>query len=65
MSTVERAMNAQIKRANKVGARFAMFVGKDELAAGRFGLKDLASGDQEELDEAGLIARVKDGHGDA
>jgi histidyl-tRNA synthetase len=65
MAMVERAMNAQMKRANKVGARFAMFVGKDEIAAGRYGLKDLVSGDQEELDEASLIARVKDDHGDA
>jgi histidyl-tRNA synthetase len=65
MATVERAMNAQMKRANKVGARFALFVGKDEIAAGRYGLKDLGSGDQQQLDEASLIARVKDGHGDA
>jgi len=59
MSTVERPMNAQLKRANKVGARFAVFIGKDEIAAGLLGLKDLTRGDQEQLDEAGLIDRVK------
>lgn len=61
MPTVERAMNAQMKRANKVGARFAVFVGRDEIARGLYGLKDLRSGDQEDVDEAGLVARVKDG----
>jgi histidyl-tRNA synthetase len=59
MSTVERPMNAQLKRANKVNARFAVFIGKDEIAQGLFGLKDLTSGQQQQLDEAGLIGRVK------
>jgi histidyl-tRNA synthetase len=53
----ERAMGAQLKRADRAGARFALFVGQDELARGRYGLKDLGSGEQTELDEAGVIAR--------
>ena len=44
----DRKMNAQMKRATKRGARFALFVGESELAAGRFGLKNLESGDQVE-----------------
>lgn len=59
MSTVERAMNAQLKRAAKAGARFAVFIGKDEIESGRYGVKDLSSGEQQELDETDLIARVK------
>ncbi len=43
---LERPLGAQMKRAGRSGARFALFVGKDELAAGRFGFKDLASGEQ-------------------
>ena len=35
------------------------FVGKDELDSGRYGLKDLRSGKQEQIDEAGLVARLR------
>jgi histidyl-tRNA synthetase len=58
---VERPMGAQLKRAERVGARYALFVGGSELASGRYGLKDLASGEQVSLDEAGLLARLKEG----
>jgi len=60
MPLVERPMGAQLKRANRAGARYALFVGKDEIASGRFGLKDLATGDQVTLDERGILARLED-----
>jgi histidyl-tRNA synthetase len=58
MPLIDRPMGAQIKRAGRMGARFALFVGKDELAAGRFGLKNLATGEQTTVDESGLLARL-------
>lgn len=58
MPVAERPMGAQLKRADRAGARFAVFVGKDEMAQGRYGVKDLRTGDQESLDEQGLLARV-------
>ncbi len=61
MPTTERPMGAQLKRADRAAARYALFIGKDELASGRFGLKDLASGHQDEIEEAGLVARLKAG----
>jgi histidyl-tRNA synthetase len=60
MPVVERPMGAQLRRAAKVGARFAIFVGADEIAAGQYGVKDLGSGDQESMDEKGIIARCGD-----
>jgi histidyl-tRNA synthetase len=57
-----RPLGAQMRRAERSGARFAVFVGGDELAAGMFGLKDLASGAQIQVDEAGLLARLGDTH---
>ena len=57
---VERPMGAQLRRADKAGARFALFVGKEELGSGRYGLKDLRTGEQVEVDEAGVLARVKE-----
>ena len=61
---VERPMGAQLKRAARHGAGHAVFVGKDELAAGRFGFKDLQSGEQEALREEEILRRmgVADGH---
>lgn len=56
--TRERPMGAQLKRADRVGARFALFVGETELATGRFGLKDLASGAQREVSEAEIVPAV-------
>ena len=66
MALAERPMGAQMKRVDRLGARFALFVGESELQRGRFGLKNLASGEQIEVDEAGIDAAVRregDGHG--
>jgi histidyl-tRNA synthetase len=57
---IERPMGAQLRRADRVGARYALFVGKDELAAGRFGLKDLGTGVQVELGESEIASRLKE-----
>ncbi len=59
MPLAERPLGAQIKRAERVGARFALFVGEAELARRRFGLKDLASGEQTEVDEPGIERTVR------
>jgi len=59
MPLTERPLGAQIKRAERLRARFALFVGETELSRGRFGLKDLASGEQIEVDEAGIEAAVR------
>jgi len=58
MPLTERPLGAQMKRAERLGARFALFVGETELARGRFGLKNLTSGEQIEVDEAGIEAVV-------
>lgn len=66
IATSDRPLGAQLKRADRADARFALFVGKHELDSGRYGLKDLRSGKQEEIDEAGLVARLRtEKHGGA
>lgn len=57
---VGRPMGAQLRRADKVRARFAAFVGADEIASGKYGFKNMRTGDQESLDEATIIARCGD-----
>lgn len=59
--TIERSLGAQMKRLERSGPRFALFVGEGEIARGRFGLKDLATGEQVEVDEAGIRAAVREG----
>jgi len=54
----ERPLGAQMKRADRVRARFALFVGQDEVDRGRFGFKDLASGQQVEVDLAEVKRRL-------
>ena len=60
-AVVEVAANGKLKRsmelANKLGARFALIVGDDEMAGGRYGLKDMNSGVQEPVTREDLLRR--------
>ncbi len=60
--SVEVVADARLKRAlelaNKAGARFALIVGDDEIAAGTFQLKDMASGGQQSVNESELFERL-------
>ena len=59
---VELGLEAKLKRslelANKMGARFAVIVGDNEMAAGQYALKDMASGEQEMVTRDGLAGRI-------
>ena len=58
MPICERPLGAQIKRADKIHARFVVFVGGDELGRGEYGLKEMGSGEQVTVDEKGILTRV-------
>jgi histidyl-tRNA synthetase len=49
----------RMKRADRLGARFAVSIGSDELARGIVRLRDLDSGTDEELSQEALPARLK------
>ena len=59
---VEVHAPAKMKRlmelANKAGARYALLIGDDELATGRFGLKDMTSGEQRAVAEEELLGII-------
>ena len=61
--SVERSVDRKLKRAlevaNKMGARFALILGDNEIAAGTYLLKDMASGEQEPLSRDQLAARIR------
>lgn len=45
----------KMKRANKVGARYAIIIGETELLSGNLSVKDLISGDQKTMTESELL----------
>jgi histidyl-tRNA synthetase len=63
-ASVEVAANAKLKRAmelaNKSGARYALILGDDEIAAGEYSLKDMQSGDQRRVSREQLFQSIGD-----
>ena len=61
--SVERSVDRKLKRAletaNKTGARFALILGDNEIAAGTYLIKDMASGEQTALTREALAAHVR------
>ena len=59
--TVGRSVKAQMKYADKIGAKCCLMLGDDELAAGKAMLKDMKTGEQTQVAlDAGLIEAVYD-----
>jgi histidyl-tRNA synthetase len=54
-----RSMKSQFKQADRSGARLALVVGEQELAAGTVTVRDLRSGDEEALPRTDVIERVR------
>ncbi len=46
--------------ANKLQARFAIIIGEGELASGKYQVKNMASGEQKELEPGGIAKYVKE-----
>ncbi|MBV8842565.1 MAG: histidine--tRNA ligase, partial [Bryobacterales bacterium] len=65
--SIERSVDKKLKRAlevaNKIGARFALIVGDDELAKGTYQLKDMKAGDAKQLSREELAEHIKPKHG--
>ena len=54
-----RSMKAAMKSADRSGAKFAIILGEDELAAGTVVVKDLVTGSQESVTVDSLIENLK------
>jgi len=55
----EGKLKRVMELANKLGARFTLIVGDNEVAAGRYALKDMASGEQREVARDEIAAALK------
>ena len=58
--TVERSVKAQMKYANKIGAKYSVILGDSELESGRAELKDMANSEKSEVALADLPAILKE-----
>jgi histidyl-tRNA synthetase len=54
---VEARLKRAMELANKLSARFTLIVGDNELAAGRYALKDMTTGEQREVTRDEIAAR--------
>jgi histidyl-tRNA synthetase len=61
--SVELGFDSKLKRslelANKMGARFALIVGENEIAAGQYTLKNMQTGDQQTVARGEILQRIK------
>jgi histidyl-tRNA synthetase len=61
--SVELGLDSKLKRslelANKMGARFAVIVGDNEITAGQYTLKNMQSGEQQTIARDQLLERIK------
>jgi histidyl-tRNA synthetase len=60
--SVEMGLDGKLKRslelANKIGARYCVILGENEISSGNYGLKNMASGEQETVTREQLIIRL-------
>jgi len=54
-----RSMKAQMKEADRLGARFTAVIGEDEVRAGTVTLRDMQTGDQQTLSGSEVAGHVK------
>jgi len=58
--TVERSVKAQMKYANKIGAKYSVILGDSELESGKVQLKEMETGEAEEVAVADLVEILKE-----
>lgn len=52
---LDRSVKAQMKYANKIGARYTVIIGADELSAKKVNVKNMDSGEQTEVDIYNIV----------
>jgi histidyl-tRNA synthetase len=56
----ERSLKAQMSRANKLGADWVLIVGEEEVKKGRYQLKNMASGEQKEMNQEEMLEVLRE-----
>ena len=58
--TVERSVKAQMKYANKIGAKYSVILGDSEIESGRVELKEMATSEKTEIALDDLVSIMKE-----
>lgn len=58
MDYASRGLKAQLKYADRLGAKKVLMIGENELKSGKVILRDMSSGAQEEIDLDGLVEKL-------
>jgi histidyl-tRNA synthetase len=56
---VEAKLKRAMELANKLGARFVLIIGENEMAAGQYTLKNMATGEQQSLAREEIAAKLR------
>ena len=59
MDYLARSLKAQMREANRLGARYTLILGEDELARGEATLRNMQDSTQESVQLDGLTERLK------
>jgi histidyl-tRNA synthetase len=59
VEVAEGKLKRTLELANKMGARFTLIVGENEISAGRYALKEMATGRQEEITRGEIAVRLR------
>jgi histidyl-tRNA synthetase len=54
-----RSLKNQMSRANKLGANWVLIIGEDEVKANRYQLKNMETGDQQEVRAEEILTRIQ------
>ena len=59
----QRKMRAQFRAADRLKAKYVAILGEEELEQGKVKLRQMESGEEEEIDMASLVATMKEKRG--
>jgi len=54
------SLKSQLKRADKIGAKFVVFIGEEEIASGKLKIKNMETGSQSEVNMENLISTFEE-----
>ncbi len=60
VDATDRKIASKLKHADKLGIRYVIFVGENELTEEQYPIKDLAAGSEEKHSAARLVSIIKD-----
>jgi histidyl-tRNA synthetase len=60
MEYKEKSLKGQMSRANKLGATWVLIIGEDEVKKGRYQLKNMATGRQEEWSQKEVLDVIRE-----